>query len=48
MVKARCLKCKKEIEIKNPTEVKMKNGIKAIKGFCPKCNTQVFRIVGRK
>ncbi len=47
MVEARCMKCKKQVEIKNPEEVIMKNGMKAIKGICPDCGTKVFRIVGK-
>jgi len=47
MAEARCMKCKKQVEIKNPEEVIMKNGMKAIKGICPDCGTKVFRIVGK-
>jgi len=32
MAEARCMKCKKQVEIKNPENVVMKNGMKAIKG----------------
>ncbi len=47
MVTARCMKEKKEVEIKNPQEVIMANGMKAMKGVCPHCGTKVFRIVGK-
>ncbi len=47
MVEARCMKCKKQVEIKNPEEVVMKNGMKAMKGVCPDCGTKVFRILGK-
>ena len=47
MAEARCMKCKKQVEIKNPANVKMKNGMNAIKGSCPTCGTKVFRIVGK-
>ncbi len=47
MVEARCMKCKKQVEIKNPEEVIMKNGMKAMKGVCPVCGTKVFRILGK-
>ena len=47
MAEARCMKCKKQVEIKDPEEVVMKNGMKAIKGVCPDCGTKVFRIVGK-
>lgn len=47
MVKGRCMKCKAEVEMKNPKDVIMKNGMKAAKGECPKCATKVFRIIGK-
>jgi DNA-directed RNA polymerase subunit RPC12/RpoP len=47
MVKGRCMKCKKEVEIKDPKEVVMKNKMKAVKGTCPVCGTKVFRIIGK-
>ena len=47
MAEGRCMKCKKSVEIKNPEDVVMKNGMKAIKGVCPVCGTKVFRIVGK-
>ncbi len=40
------MKCKETVEIKNGTEVVMKNGMKAMKGECPKCGTKVFCIGG--
>lgn len=48
MAKARCMKCKKEIEVKDPTEVEIKPGTWAVKGVCPDCGTKVFRIIGKK
>ena len=47
MPTARCMKCKGPVEIKNPQDVVMKNGMAAVKGVCPKCGTKVFRIVGK-
>ena len=47
MVEGRCMKCKKGVEMKDAKEVRMKNGMKAMKGVCPKCGTKVFRIVGK-
>ncbi len=41
---AYCMKCRRKVEIKNPTQIKMKNGKPATKGVCPKCGTKVFRI----
>lgn len=37
-------KCRKKVDIKNPTQVTMKNGRLAVQGNCPNCNTKVFRI----
>ena len=47
MVEARCMKCKKQVEIKNPQNVVMKNKMKAMKGVCPHCGTKDFRILGK-
>ena len=47
MSTARCMKCRKQVEIKDPKEVVMKNGMKALKGVCPDCGTKVFRILGK-
>jgi len=44
MVQAFCVKDKKKVEIKNPTQVKLKNGRPAIKGTCPICGATVYRI----
>jgi len=48
MVKGRCMRCKTQVEIKNPKEVVMKNKMKAATGVCPSCGTKVFRIIGKK
>jgi len=47
MAKGRCMKCKKEVEIKNGKEIVMKNKMRAMKGECPTCGTKVFRILGK-
>ncbi|MBS3136199.1 hypothetical protein J4401_04535 [Candidatus Woesearchaeota archaeon] len=47
MAEGRCMKCKKSIQIKDPAEVVMKNGMKAVQGKCPTCGTKVFRILGK-
>ena len=39
-----CLRCKKAVEIENPSEFKTKNGKKIIKGLCPVCKIKVCRI----
>lgn len=43
----RCMKCQKQVKIKDAQVVKMKNGMQAAKGVCPKCGTKVFRILGK-
>ena len=48
MVEGRCMKCRKQVEIKDAEEVTMKNGMMAMKGVCPVCGTKVFRIMGKK
>ncbi len=47
MTKGRCMKCRKQVEIKDGKEVVMKNGMKAMKGTCGTCGTKVFRILGK-
>jgi len=44
MTTAYCVKCRTKREIKDPEEVKLKNGRPAVKGTCPECGTNVFRI----
>ena len=41
---AYCLKCRTKREIRNPTQVTLKNGRPATQGSCPVCGTKVFRI----
>lgn len=43
---AYCMKCKKKETMDKPEEVTMKNGRKATKGTCPKCQTKMFKIGG--
>jgi len=47
MVSGHCMKCHKKVEIKDGKETVMKNGMKAMKGVCPDCNTKVFSILGK-
>jgi DNA-directed RNA polymerase subunit RPC12/RpoP len=47
MAEARCMKCKKQVEVKDAQDVVMKNGMKAVSGLCPDCGTKVFKIVGK-
>ncbi len=46
MAEAYCVKDKKKVEIKDPTQITMKNGKPATKGTCPECGGSVFRIGG--
>jgi len=39
-----CLKDKKNVEIKDPQNITMKNGKPAITGTCPNCGTKIFNI----
>jgi len=48
MVEARCMRCKMNRLMKNEKEVIMKNGMKAMSGLCTKCNTKMFKIIGKK
>ena len=43
-MQAYCMKCRRKVDIKNPVQIKMKNGKPATKGVCPRCSTKVFRI----
>ena len=47
MARGRCMKCRKEVEIKDGKEVTMKNGMSAMKGVGGTCGTKVFRILGK-
>jgi Zn finger protein HypA/HybF involved in hydrogenase expression len=49
MPEGRCMKCKKQVQIKDPKEIiiKGKAKMKAVKGTCPKCGTGVYRIIGK-
>jgi len=47
MAEAYCVKCKAKKEMKDPKEVTMKNGRKAMKGSCPDCSTGMYRIMGK-
>ena len=48
MAQGRCMKCKKQVEMKDEKEVVLKNGMKALSGVCPDCGTKVFKITGKK
>jgi DNA-directed RNA polymerase subunit RPC12/RpoP len=44
MATAYCMKCRKKVEMRNPSRVTLKNGRPAMQGVCPVCSTKVFRI----
>ena len=44
--KGYCVKCKKQVDIKNPVESKTSKGTKIAKGKCPSCGTTVCRMGG--
>jgi hypothetical protein len=46
MTTAYCVKCKTKREMRNPQNIVMKNGRKAMTGTCPVCGTKLFRIGG--
>jgi uncharacterized Zn finger protein (UPF0148 family) len=46
LVEGYCVRCKAKREIKDPKNVTMKNGKKAVSGTCPVCGTKLFRIGG--
>ncbi|EKD46255.1 MAG: hypothetical protein ACD_68C00070G0001 [uncultured bacterium] len=45
-VEAYCVKCKAKRAMKDPQQIKMKNGKPAVTGTCPNCGTKMFRIGG--
>jgi len=45
---ARCMKCKKDVTpVKDPKIVEIRKGVNAVKGKCPVCGGNVFRIIGK-
>ena len=48
MTEGYCVKCKSKREMVDATEVTMKNGRKAMKGKCSKCDCGMYRIMGNK
>lgn len=47
MTQGRCMKCKTQVEIKDPEEKVSKNNMKYVIGVCPNCGTRVSRILGK-
>lgn len=48
VVTAYCVKCKSKRDMKDPQEIKMKNGKPAVQGICPVCGTKMFKIGAAK
>lgn len=44
---AYCVKCKAKRDMKDEKEVTMKGDRRAMKGVCPVCGTNMFRIMGK-
>lgn len=44
MVQGYCVKCKNKKEMKNAVQGKMANGRECVKGVCPSCGTNMFKI----
>lgn len=42
-----CVKCRQKREIEGGKQVKLKTGMKAMKGKCGHCGTKMYRIIGR-
>jgi endogenous inhibitor of DNA gyrase (YacG/DUF329 family) len=47
MAEGRCMKCRKQVEIKDAVESRTANGLRILKGVCPTCETKVCRILGK-
>lgn len=45
MTEAYCVKCQEHVDIQDEEEVTLKNGQPAVRGDCPDCSTQVFRMM---
>ncbi len=43
-VQAYCVKCKTKRDMKDPKQIKMKNGRPAVTGTCTVCGTKMFKI----
>ena len=47
MTQAYCMKCRRNVEIKNPRTVVLKNKAIAITGICPASETRVYKFIKR-
>ncbi|MBU0535334.1 MAG: hypothetical protein KKE20_00045 [Nanoarchaeota archaeon] len=41
------MRCRTQVEIKDPQEIVLKNNLRSLKGVCPNCGTKVSRILGK-
>lgn len=46
-MEGRCVKCRKQVEIKDGVESKTSRGVRILKGICPYCGTKVCRMLGK-
>lgn len=47
-MQAYCMKCKTQVEVKDPVETVTKNGRPMVKGTCPTCGTKVNKFLPSK
>ena len=47
MTQMYCVKCRQKRDAENAQEVTMKNGMRAAKGVCAKCGTNMYKILGK-
>ena len=47
-MEAYCMKCKKQVEVKDPQETVTKNGRPLVKGTCSVCGTKVNKFLPTK
>lgn len=46
-MKARCMKCKKDQDVKDPKKVKTKNNRWMMSGTCSVCGTKMSKMIGK-
>ena len=46
-MEGRCMRCKKQKEMTSTQEVRMKNGMRAMKGKCADCGCGMYKILGK-
>ncbi|MBO3804002.1 MAG: hypothetical protein JTT11_09080 [Candidatus Brockarchaeota archaeon] len=45
MASGYCLKCRKQVEVKDAAEQVLKSGRKALVGACPQCGTKIVKFI---